>query len=203
MREGRGTRSTTCPIDEDIMDNPHLTPCIDSMKKRIQGLEKDLTRVRTGRASVTLLDGVKVDYYGTPTPVNQVGSLSTPDARTIVISPYEKNLIQEIEKSIMKADLGLQPTNDGNVVRIPIPALTEERRKDLAKSLKKMGEDAKVSIRHARRDANDAIKKMEKAKDISEDDSKKWQGDIQKQTDDHIKIVDEKISAKEKEVMTL
>lgn len=185
------------------MDNPHLKTCVDSMKKRIQGLEKDLTRVRTGRASVTLLDGVKVDYYGTPTPVNQVGSLSTPDARTIVISPYEKNLIQEIEKSIMKADLGLQPTNDGNVVRIPIPALTEERRKDLAKSLKKMGEDAKVSVRHARRDANDSIKKMEKAKDISEDDSKKWQADIQKETDSHIKVIDEKIAAKEKEIMTL
>lgn len=183
---------------ENLVDN-----CKVSMEKRLKGFETDLTRVRTGRASITVLDGVKVDYYGNPTPLNQVGTLSTPDARTIVISPFEKNLIQEIEKSIMKADLGLQPTNDGVVIRIPIPQLTEERRKDIVKQLKKMAEDAKVSIRHIRRDSNDTIKKMEKAKEVTEDSSKQLQQDIQKQTDAFIKMVDERLGLKEKEVMTV
>src|SRR5690606_10405473 len=116
-------------------------------------------------ASISLLDGIKVDYYGTPTPLNQVGTLTTPDARTIVIAPFEKKLISDIEKSIMKADIGVQPTNDGNVVRIPIPQLTEDRRKDIVKNLKKMAEEAKVAIRHIRRDANEAVKKQEKAKE--------------------------------------
>lgn len=180
-----------------------VSDCKVGMEKRLKGFETDLTRVRTGRASITVLDGVRVDYYGSPTPLNQVGTLSTPDARTIVISPFEKNLIQEIEKSIMKADLGLQPTNDGVVIRLPIPQLTEERRKDIVKQLKKMAEDAKVSIRHIRRDSNDAIKKMEKAKELTEDDSKQLQQDIQKQTDAFIKLVDERLAGKEKEVMTV
>ena len=180
-----------------------INKCEEGMDKRLKGFEKDLARVRTGRASITVLDGVKVDYYGSPTPLNQVGTLSTPDARTIVISPFEKNLIQEIERSIMKADLGLQPTNDGVVIRIPIPQLTEERRKDIVKQLKKMAEEAKVSIRHIRRDSNDSIKKQEKAKEITEDDSKQLQQDIQKQTDSFIKKVDERLQVKEKEVMTV
>ena len=180
-----------------------VNDCKLGMEKRLKGFETDLTRVRTGRASITVLDGVRVDYYGSPTPLNQVGTLSTPDARTIVISPFEKNLIQEIEKSIMKADLGLQPTNDGVVIRIPIPQLTEERRKDIVKQLKKMAEEAKISIRHIRRDSNDAIKKMEKSKEVTEDDSKQLQQDIQKQTDAFIKQVDERLATKEKEVMTV
>lgn len=177
--------------------------CRANMEKRLSALERELTRVRTGRASITLLDGIKVDYYGTPTPLSQVSSLSTPDARTIIVSPYEKTLVGEIEKAILKADLGVNPANDGNVIRVPIPQLTEERRKELAKSIRKMGEEAKISIRHARRDANDAIKKAEKAKELPEDQSKKLQSDIQKQTDEYVKKVDEKLKTKETEVMTV
>jgi ribosome recycling factor len=172
-----------------------------NMDKRIKALDNDLMKVRTGRASITLLDGVKVDYYGTPTPLNQVATLTTPDARTITIAPYEKKMIQEIEKAIMKADVGVQPTNDGNVVRCPIPALTEERRKDIVKNLKKLGEEAKVAIRNARRDANEVVKKQLKDKAISEDDGKRLEAEIQKHTDAFTKMVDERLSKKEAEVM--
>lgn len=185
------------------MSDELVKKCVENMNKRVQGFEKELSKVRTGRASITLLDGVKVDYYGTPTPLSQVGSLSTPDAKTIVVSPYEKSLIQEIEKSIMKADLGLQPNNDGNVVRIPVPALTEERRKTIAKGLKKLAEDAKVAVRHVRRDTNEAFKKLEKSKELSEDDSKKLQADVQKHTDSFVKAIDDKAAAKEKEILTI
>ncbi|NRA65588.1 MAG: ribosome recycling factor [Pseudobacteriovorax sp.] len=178
-----------------------ITQCKENMDKRIAGFDKDLTRVRTGRASITLLDGIRVDYYGAPTPLSQVASLSTPDARTIVVSPFEKSLIRDIEKSIMKADIGIQPTNDGVVVRIPIPQLTEDRRKDIVKQIKKMGEETKVSLRHIRRDANDEAKKAEKAKEITEDENKSLQQDIQKLTDQYTKKVDERVSNKEKEVM--
>lgn len=178
-----------------------VAKCKDGMEKRIAAFDKDLTRVRTGRASIAMLDGIRVDYYGAPTPINQVASLSTPDARTIVVSPFEKNLLQDIEKSIMKADLGIQPTSDGVVIRIPIPQLTEERRKDIVKQIKKMGEEAKISIRHLRRDANDQVKKMEKAKDLTEDDSKQLQQDIQKQTDAFIKMIEDRTVNKEKDVM--
>jgi ribosome recycling factor len=180
-----------------------VSQTLENMNKRLKTFEGDLTKVRTGRASINVLDGIKVSYYGSVTPLNQVSSLTTPDARTIIITPFEKSLIQEIEKSILKADLGLQPTNDGNVVRIPIPQLTEERRKDIVKNLKKMAEEAKVSIRHIRRDANEDVKKAEKAKEFTEDDSKRLQAEIQKQTDAFIKKIDEKMAAKEKEVMTI
>lgn len=175
--------------------------CRNGMKKRLSAFEKDLTRVRTGRASIAMLDAVRVDYYGAPTPLNQVASLSTPDARTIVVAPFEKNLISDIERSIMKADLGIQPTNDGVVVRIPIPQLTEDRRKDIVKQIKKMGEEAKVSLRHIRRDANDEAKKAEKAKEITEDENKQLQQEVQKLTDEFVKKIDEKMADKEKEVM--
>ncbi|MFY7930301.1 MAG: ribosome recycling factor [Oligoflexus sp.] len=181
----------------------YTSKCKDEMSKRIAAFDKDLARVRTGRASISMVDGVKVDYYGTLSPINQVATLSTPDARTILISPFEKKLIQEIEKSIMKADLGLQPTNDGVVVRVPIPQLTEDRRKDIVKQLKKMGEEAKVSIRHIRRDINEEIKKAEKDKKITEDDSKRFQDEVQKHTDNFIKTLDERMAKKEKEVMTV
>ena len=177
--------------------------CEESMEKRLSAFEKDLGRVRTGRASISMLDGIKVDYYGAPTALNQVASLSTPDARTIVVSPFEKKLIQDIERSIMKADLGIQPTNDGNVVRIPIPQLTEERRKDIVKQLKKMAEEAKVSVRHSRRDANDNAKKAEKAKEITEDENKHLQAEVQKLTDAYIKKIDDRLAAKEKEVLKI
>jgi ribosome recycling factor len=184
------------------MDNP-VESCKQNMDKRVKAFETDLSKVRTGRASITLLDGIKVDYYGTPTPLNQVATLSTPDARTIAIAPYEKKVIQDIEKAIMKADLGLQPTNDGNIVRIPIPALTEERRKDIVKNLKKMAEDAKVALRNVRRDANDAIKKKAKDKEIGEDDVKRLEADVQKHTDSFSKAIDERLAKKEQEVLKI
>jgi len=174
-----------------------------NMEKRLKAFETDLTKIRTGRASIALVDGVKVDYYGNPSPLNQVATLSTPDARTIVVAPFEKSLIGEIERAIMKADLGLQPTNDGNVVRIPIPALTEDRRKDIVKNLKKMAEDAKISVRQIRKDSNDLVKTQQKNKLITEDDVKRLEKDIQKLTDDYIAKIDEKFAKKEKEIMTV
>ncbi len=180
-----------------------INDCKNAMDKRLKSLEGDLTRIRTGRASISLLDGVKVNYYGNPSPLNQVANLSTPDARTIIIAPFEKSLIQEIEKSIMKADLGLQPTNDGHVVRIPIPQLTEERRKDIVKGLKKIGEEAKVAMRHIRRDINEDIKKLEKNKEVNEDEKKRLEAEVQKHTDNYCKLVDDRLAKKEKEVMTI
>lgn len=185
-------------MSADVINN-----CKQAMDKRIKGFENELKLVRTGRASITLLDPVRLDYYGTPTPLNQVATLTTPDARTIVIAPFEKRLIQDIEKAIMIADVGVQPTNDGNVVRLPFPALNEERRKDIAKSLKKMAEESRVGIRNIRRDVNEDIKEKEKNKQFNEDDSRKLQADIQKMTDQFIKQIDDKLAAKEKEVMTI
>ncbi len=180
-----------------------INQCKQAMDKRIKGFENELKLVRTGRASITILDPVRVDYYGTPTPLNQVATLTTPDARTIVIAPFEKRLIQDIERSIQIADIGVQPTNDGNVVRLPFPPLTEERRKDIAKNLKKIAEESRVGIRNIRRDINEDIKKKEKNKEVSEDDSRKLQAEVQKLTDQFIKMVDDKLAAKEKEVMTI
>ena len=180
-----------------------LKKCKESMEKRVKSLEGELKQVRTGRASVSVLDNVRVDYYGNPTPLSQVATMSTPDARTITIAPFEKKLIAEIEKAIQKADIGVQPTNDGNVVRLPFPALTEDRRKDIVKNIKKIGEEAKISVRNIRRDSNEEVKKQEKDKKISEDDRKKLEADIQKQTDAFIKMIDDKLVVKEKEVMTI
>ena len=180
-----------------------ISDCRNDMSKRIEGLERELSRVRTGRAAVTMLDGVKVEYYGAATPLNQVAALATPDGRTIVINPYEKSLIADIEKAIHIADLGIQPMNDGNVVRLSVPPLTEETRKDIAKSLKKIGEDAKIAIRKVRQDANNRIKNLEKAKELAEDESKKIQKDVQNETDNAVSTVDKLVSAKEKEIMTV
>jgi ribosome recycling factor len=174
-----------------------------NMDKRLKSYENELKQVRTGRASVSVLDNIRVDYYGTPTPLNQLATMSTPDARTITIAPFEKKLISEIEKSIRIADIGVQPMNDGNVIRLPFPALTEDRRKDIAKNLKKIAEDAKIGIRNIRRDANEEIKKQEKDKAITEDERKKLEDVIQKQTDAFIKMVDDRLATKEKEVMTI
>ncbi len=175
----------------------------ESMSKSIDSLKYQLTKVRTGRASASVLDGVSVDYYGSPTPVNQVGQISTPEARLLQIQPFDKTLISEIERSIINANLGLTPTNDGNLIRIQFPALTEERRKEQVREIKKLGEDAKIAIRNARRDGNELIKKAEKAKDLSEDDSKKYQDEVQKVTDDFVSEVDKIIEAKEKEVLSV
>ena len=175
----------------------------ENMEKSITSLKNNLSKVRTGRASATVLDGVSVDYYGAPTPVAQVGNISTPEARLLQIQPFDKTMIAEIEKAILGANLGLTPSNDGNLIRIPFPALTEERRKEQVKDIKKVGEDAKIAIRNSRREQNDVVKKAEKSKDISEDDLKKFQDEIQKVTDKFVAQVDEIMSAKEKEVLSI
>ncbi|HKK01537.1 MAG TPA: ribosome recycling factor [Desulfuromonadales bacterium] len=183
---------------KDVIAKAH-----SSMDKAIEALKRDFTKVRTGRASTALFDEIMVDYYGTPTPLNQVGTLAVPEPRLITIQPWEKKMIPEIEKAILKSDLGLNPSSDGNLVRIAIPALTEERRKEMVKQIKRMGEEAKVSIRNIRRDANDGLKKMEKNKEISEDELKRGEKEIQELTDTFVKKTDEVVSHKEKEVMEI
>jgi ribosome recycling factor len=173
----------------------------DSMNSAINSLRYQLSKVRTGRASASVLDGVKVDYYGTMTQVNQVGQISTPEARLLQIQPFDRNMIAAIEKAILTANLGLTPSNDGNLIRIPFPALTEERRKEQVKEVKKFGEDSKISVRNIRRDKNDLVKKGEKNKELSEDESKKFQTEIQKVTDEYISQIDLIISDKEKELL--
>lgn len=175
----------------------------EQMSKAIKSLQRDLMKVRTGRANANILDGVNVDYYGSPTPIKQVGQISTPEARLLQIQPFDKTILGEIEKSIINANLGLTPSNDGNFIRIQFPALTEEKRKDLVKDVKKMGEEAKISIRNARRDQNEVVKKAEKNKEITEDDLKKFQDDIQKVTDKFTAEVDKIVEAKEKELLTV
>lgn len=173
----------------------------ERMDKTIENFKKDLSSIRTGRASTTLLDRIMVEYYGTPTPVKQVANVSAPEPRLITIVPWEKKMLGDIEKAILKSDLGLNPNNDGAMIRLEIPQLTEERRKELTKKVNKHAEEAKVVIRNVRRDANEAIKKLEKGKQITEDESKKAQTDMQKLTDKKIKVVDEMKDKKEKEVM--
>ena len=165
--------------------------------------KEELKGVRTGRASVAMFENIKVDYYGTPTPLTGVASLSSPEPRLVTISPWDATMIPAIEKAIQNSQMGFNPSNDGKIVRVPFPQLTEERRKELVKIVKKMGEDAKVAIRNERRDANDKIKKQEKDKEISEDESKKLQDDVQKVTDDAVKKIDEITAVKEKEVMEI
>ncbi|SEB47381.1 ribosome recycling factor [Paenibacillus sp. GP183] len=172
----------------------------DRMDKAIGALKRDLASLRAGRATPALLDRIQVEYYGAMTPVNQLANLSTPDSRTLLIQPWDKSSMSTIEKAIMKSDLGLSPSNDGTVIRIVIPALTEERRTDLVKMTKKYGEEAKIAIRNIRRDANDEIKKLEKS-GISEDESRRHQEDIQKFTDKYIAEVDKVLASKEKEIM--
>ncbi|MFZ3123325.1 MAG: ribosome recycling factor [Thermodesulfovibrionales bacterium] len=174
---------------------------VEKMDHSIEALKKEFASVRTGRASLALLDGIKVDYYGTPTPLQQLASLSVPESRQIAIQPWDQKIISDIEKAIMKSDLGLTPTNDGKVIRINIPSLTEERRKQLVKVVRKNSEDAKVAVRNIRRDVNDEIKKLEKEKHLSEDDTKKSLDEIQKSTDSYVKKIDEILMHKEKEIM--
>ena len=173
----------------------------EKMTKAIQAYSRELASIRAGRANASLLDRVTVDYYGAPTPVNQLAGISVPEARLLVIQPYDKSILGEIEKSILKSDLGLNPSNDGNIIRIAIPALTEERRKELVKVVRKEAEEAKVAIRNVRRDANDDLKKLEKNGEITEDDHRGYSDDIQKVTDDHINKIDSMTKDKEKEIM--
>ncbi|BCA79570.1 ribosome recycling factor [Desulfuromonas sp. AOP6] len=183
---------------KDVLDNAR-----QNMDKALDNLKREFSRVRTGRANVSLLDEVRVNYYGTPTPLNQVGTLTVPEPRLITIQPWEKQLIPEIEKAIYKSDLGLNPSSDGQLVRIAIPPLTEERRKDMVKQVRRMGEDAKVAVRNARRDANEMLKKLEKDKEISEDDLKRAEKEVQDLTDAHIKKIDDTVAHKETEIMEI
>ncbi len=175
----------------------------ETMSKRLNSLQQQLSKVRTGRANAGILDGIMVDYYGVSTPIKQVGQVSTPEARLLQIQPFDKTLIPKIEKAILGANIGATPANDGNLIRIPFPALTEDKRKDIVKNVKKMGEDAKISLRSLRRDQNDVVKKTEKDKKISEDDLKKFQSEIQTVTDKFIQKIDELMSVKEKEILTV
>ncbi|MDO5775102.1 MAG: ribosome recycling factor [Eubacteriales bacterium] len=175
----------------------------EKMQKTVDGLAENFQSIRAGRANPHVLDKIKVDYYGTPTPIQQVGNISVPEARIILIQPWEKGLIKEIEKAINLSDIGINPTNDGISIRLVFPELNQERRQDLAKQIKKYGEEAKVAIRNIRRDANDKTKKLEKSGDFTEDDVKQADKDVQKFTDEFIKTVDNMVDAKTKDIMTV
>ncbi|MEK5324634.1 ribosome recycling factor [Aeribacillus sp. FSL M8-0254] len=183
------------------MSKQVLSQAKEKMEKALSAFKRELAGVRAGRANASLLDKIQVDYYGVPTPVNQLASISTPEARLLVVQPYDKSTIGEVEKAILKSDLGLTPTSDGSVIRITIPPLTEERRKELTKVVRKYSEDAKVAVRNIRRDANDELKKLEKAGDITEDELRGFQDDVQKLTDEYIKKIDSATKEKEKEIM--
>ena len=174
----------------------------ERMKKAYEFLEADYASIRAGRANPHVLDKIRVDYYGTPTPLQQVGNITIPEARIIQIAPWEKSLIKAIEKAILTSDIGITPSNDGSIIRLVFPELTEERRKDLVKDVKKKGEDAKVAVRNVRRDGNDAFKKLAKS-DISEDEIKQLEDALQKQTDKYIKDIDTLMDQKSKEIMTV
>ncbi|RDI47426.1 ribosome recycling factor [Falsibacillus pallidus] len=173
----------------------------DKMTKAVSAFSRELASIRAGRANASLLDKIVVDYYGAPTPVNQLASVSVPEARLLVIQPYDKSVLGEIEKAILKSDLGITPSNDGSIIRIAIPALTEERRKELVKLVKKEAEEAKVAIRNIRRDINDDLKKLEKNGELTEDDLRGYSDDVQKLTDNHIVKVDQVAKEKEKEIL--
>ncbi|MFZ3587890.1 ribosome recycling factor [Bacillus sp. DJP31] len=175
----------------------------EKMDKAIQAYQRELSTIRAGRASASLLDKITVEYYGASTPVNQLASVNVPEARMLTITPYDKTSLGEIEKAIMKSDLGITPSNDGTMIRIVIPALTEERRVELSKLVKKYGEEAKVAVRNIRRDSNDDLKKLEKSGDITEDELRSMTEDIQKETDLHITKVDSVTKDKEKEIMAV
>ena len=172
-----------------------------NMEKSIDSLKNEFKKIRTGRASLSILDGIRVEYYGTPTPLNQMASLSIPESRLISIQPWDVSVIKDIEKAILKSDLGLTPSNDGKLIRISIPPLTEERRKELVKVIHKKGEEHRVAVRNIRRDSNELLKGLKKDGDISEDDAFKAQDQVQKITDKHIKLIDDVCKEKEKEIL--
>ena len=171
------------------------------MDKSLDALRNELAKVRTGKATTALLDGVRVDYYGTMTPINQVGNLSVLDAHTLAITPWDKSVVSAVERAIMEANLGFNPVSDGTNIKIPVPPLTEERRKDFVKLIKKFGEETKIAVRNIRRDANDHLKKAEKDKNISEDQMKDGESHVQKLTDEHVQLVEDILKHKEKEIM--
>ncbi|HRK03038.1 MAG TPA: ribosome recycling factor [Oligoflexia bacterium] len=183
---------------KQVLDSLH-----EKMSKTINGFRGELVKVRTGRATPALLDGVKVDYYGSDMPIAQVASVTCPEPRMIVVQPWEASMLQPIERAILIADLGLNPQNDGKIIRVPLPMLTEERRKELVKFTKKLGEECKVALRNERRDANEEIKKLEKDKQLSIDEAKKSTEQIQKKTDDFVAEVDKLLATKEKEILSV
>ena len=183
------------------MINEILQETEERMQKSLKALETEMTRVRTGRASLSMLDGVKVDYYGTLTPLNQMASITVPESRLLMVQPWDAGALKEVEKGILKANLGLTPNNDGKVVRISIPPLTEERRKEIAKSAHQTCEEYKVAVRNIRRDSNENLKSLQKDGDISEDDSFKGQKLVQEATDKYVAKIDDIFSAKEKEIL--
>ncbi|MBC8529021.1 ribosome recycling factor [Christensenellaceae bacterium NSJ-44] len=185
------------------MANDVLATAKEKMAKTQSVLQKELSSLRAGRANPQLLDRITVDYYGTPTPLTQIGNISAPEPRMLVISLWDTSMISAVEKAINASDLGIHPSNDGKVIRLVVPELTEERRKELVKLVKKQGEEAKVAVRAIRRDANDALKKMQKASEITEDDLKTLEADVQKATDKAIKEIDGILAQKEKEVMSV
>jgi ribosome recycling factor len=178
-----------------------LSECREKMNKTIESLKKDFTRVRTGRASTALLDGIKVKCYETQMPLDQVASLSVPESRLITVKPWDPSIIAEIEKAILKSELGLTPVNDGKIIRIPVPPLSEARRKELAKLAKKMAEEGKIAVRSHRREANEMLKELKNDKEISEDELYRIQDEVQKVTDEFIKKIDELTAEKEKEII--
>lgn len=175
----------------------------EKMEKTLDSMKEDFATIRAGRANPHILDKLKVDYYGTPTPFQQVANISVPEARMIQIQPWESSLIKEIEKAILCSDLGITPNNDGKVIRLVFPELTEERRKELTKDIKKKGENAKVAVRNVRRDANDAFKKLNKSSELTDDDLKNIETDVQKLTDKYIDLIDKAVDEKTKELMTV
>ena len=175
----------------------------ERMGKAVASLDKDFSKLRTGRATTALVDGIKADYYGTPTPIAQMASVTIPDSRSIAIQPWDKNGFQAVEKAILKSDLGLTPINDGKIIRINIPPLTEERRKELVKVGRKYAEDARIAVRNVRRDANDSLKKLEKGKEISEDERKKAEEDVQELTNKYGAEIDKHFQEKEKEILAI
>ena len=183
--------------------NPVIEPFETKMNKTIASLEEEYASIRAGRANPHLLDKLRIDYYGTPSALQSVANVSVPEARIIAIQPWEKSLIKDIEKAILASDIGITPSNDGKVIRLVFPELTEDRRKELVKDVKKKGEASKVAIRNIRRDANDAIKKAGKSDDISEDETKKMENDVQKMTDKFIEKIDKMVEDKSKEIMTV
>lgn len=175
----------------------------DRMEKSIESLNRQLASIRAGRANASLLDRVVVEYYGAPTPLNQMASISVPEPRLLVVQPYDKTIIDDVEKAILASDIGITPSNDGTVIRLAVPALTEERRKELVKEVGKEAEDAKVAIRNIRRDANDDLKKLEKDGELTEDELRRYNDDVQALTDDFIKKVDESVKVKEEEILDI
>ena len=185
------------------MDEKTYEETVAKMEKTLSSLKTDLNKIRTGRASLALFDDIRVDYYGTPTPLNQMATLSIPEPRLITVQPWDASTMGEIEKAILKSELGVTPANDGKIIRITLPRLTEERRKELVKVVKKMAEGAKVAVRNIRREANDQLKGWEKNKKISQDQLHQWMDKVQKSTDQFIEKVDSVLAAKEKEILEI